>query len=110
MKKKNESKYKISGNRVTHLKLNNIKINENESLSMLDRYDFDEETIRNIIVQIDLDMQKLKLEQEQKEYEEMNYISLYKRMNRYSIGELLGQLIQGILCALSMLVKNRQED
>ena len=46
MKKEIYEKYKISGNKVTHMKLTKISLPENETLTMMNRYRFDEESTK----------------------------------------------------------------
>lgn len=97
MNMNNIEKYRISGIKTTHMKLTKITIIENESLSMLERYTFDEEETLEILREVQKNMEMLNLEREQKEYEEMNYMAICKRMYRYSIFELFKQLISSIL-------------
>lgn len=79
------------------MKLKRISLSDNETQTMLERYRFDEESALKILNDIEKITEELNIIQEQKEYEEMNYQAICKRMAEYSVIELLQQLITCIL-------------
>lgn len=94
MKSNPEKRYKISGNHVTHLKLTKISLPENETLSMYKRYRFDSESTQKMIEEAQRMHEEYNMRQEQKEYEEMNYSAIYRRLSsKYSTWELIKQLL-----------------
>lgn len=96
MKKKLIESYKISGDKIVHMKLTKLNLPENETQTMLERYRFDEEGTSKIISEIEKSIEEINIAQEQKEYEEMNYCAICKRMYKYSILELLQELALSI--------------
>lgn len=90
---KNTKEYRISGNKVTHMQLESIVISENETLSMLNRYKFDTVSTLKMLEESQKNIEEYKIKQEQKEYEEMNYSAICRRLSEYSSIELLTQLI-----------------
>lgn len=84
--------YKISGNKVTHMKLKKISLSENESLSMLKGYKFDEESTRKMLDEAQRQSEQYRIMKEQKEYEEMNYDAICRRLNNLSTLELIKRL------------------
>lgn len=89
-------KYRISGDKVTHMKLQTLSISENETLSMLKRYRFDVESTQKMVDEAQRITEDLKIKQEQKEYEEMNYEAIYRRLNNYSMFKLFKILLRSI--------------
>lgn len=94
MKKQIIEKYKISGNRVTHMKLTSISLPENETLSMFERYRFDTESTQKMLDNSQRISEEYIIQKEQKEYEEMNIDAIYRRMSRLSTLELLKELLK----------------
>lgn len=94
MKKEIYEEYRISGNKVTHMKLTKISLPENETVSMMNRYRFDEESAREMVFNAQISMEKLIMEQEQKEYEEMNFSAICNRLSRKRKLELLKELFR----------------
>lgn len=93
MKNKPKEKYKISGNHVTHMKLTKISLPENETLSMYKKYRFDSESTQQMLEEAQRMREEYDMRQEQKEYEEMNYSAIYRRLSsKYTTWELIKQL------------------
>ena len=90
---KNTKENRITGNKVTHMQLESIVISENETLSMLNRYKFDTVSTLKMLEESQKNIEEYKIKQEQKEYEEMNYSAICRRLSEYSSIELLTQLI-----------------
>ncbi len=94
MKTNSEKQYKISGDHITHMKLKKISLPENETLSMYKRYRFDSDSSQKMIEEAQKMYEEYNMQQEQKEYEEMNYSAIYRRLSaKYSTWELLKQLL-----------------
>lgn len=94
MKKEVYEEYRISGNKVTHMKLTKISLPENETMSMMNRYRFDEESTKKMLLDAQNSMEELRRQQEQKEYEEMNFTAICNRLSRMSKWELLKELFR----------------
>lgn len=94
MKKEIYEEYRISGNKVTHMKLTKISLPENEILSMMNRYRFDEESTKKMLMDAQISMEELKMQQEQKEYEELNFSAICSRLSRMSKWELIKELFK----------------
>ena len=91
------NKYKISEGKKTHIKLTKIELNDDETSSMLARYNFDPSYADMKLAEIQRDMDELQIQIEQKNYEEMNYTAICKRLYNYSTFELLQQLVENII-------------
>lgn len=78
-------------------KLNKLHLSENETLSMINRYKFDEQSSQKMLNDAQMTIDELNILQEQKEYEEMNYYAIYRRMAKYSIIEIFIILIRAII-------------
>lgn len=89
-------KYKISGNRVTHMKLTSISLSDNETLSMYKRYRFDEESTKKMIEDSQRMSYEFDKEKERREYEEMNLDAICNRLSRLSTFELLKEIIRAL--------------
>lgn len=96
MKKTTIENYRISGNKVTHMKLTKISLSDNETLSMYNRYRFDEESTRKMLEDSQRMSEEYDLKKEQKEYEEKNYDAICRRMSKLSNLELLKELFSTI--------------
>lgn len=94
MKKEAHEEYRISGNKVMHMKLSKISLPKNETLSMLERYRFDEKSTRMMLLDAQRRMEELKMQQEQKEYEEMNLSAICRRLSTMSKWELIKELFR----------------
>lgn len=94
MKQKITEHYRVSGNQVTHMKLTKITISDNETLSMYNRYRFDEESTKQMIEDSQRMSDEYEMEKEQKEYEEMNIDAICRRMSRLNIFELFMELFK----------------
>lgn len=94
MEKKVIEQYKISGNKVTHMKLTTISLSENETLSMYNRYKFDKKSTKMMLEQSQRMSEEYDMEKEQREYEEMNYDAISRRMSRLNTIELLKELFK----------------
>lgn len=94
MKKVVYEEYRISGNKVTSMKLTKISLPENETLSMIKRYRFDDENTQKMLLDVQKAMEELKMEREQKEYEEMNYSAICRRLSKMSKWELMKELFK----------------
>lgn len=94
MEKRIIEQYKISGNKVTHMKLTTISLSENETLSMYNRYRFDEKSTKMMLKQSQQMSEEYDMKKKQKEYEEMNYDAISRRMSRLSTIELLKELFK----------------
>lgn len=84
--------YKISGNKSKNTKLSKLTLPPNETLSMFGRYRFDSESAKQMLEESQKSIEEYRIKQEQKEYEEMNYSALYRRLSTLSILELIKQL------------------
>lgn len=84
--------YRITGNKVTHMKLNTIELSDNETLSMLKRYNFNDDYAVDLLEDIQKNMDELCIKQEQKEYEEMNYSAICKKLYNRSTWDLVKQI------------------
>lgn len=78
-------------------KLNTLHLSDNETLSMINRYKFDEKSSLKMQNDAQRSIDEQNILQEQKEYEEMNYYAIYRRMAKYSIIQILIILIKTIL-------------
>lgn len=96
MKKKEYEGYRISGNKVTHMKLTSLSLPENETLSMIRHYCFDEENTQRMLDEAERIREEFIIRQEQKEYKEKNYDAIYRRLSNYSTFELLKELFSCI--------------
>lgn len=94
MKKTTLEHYRISGNNVTHMKVTNITISDNETLSMYNRYRFDEESTKKMIEDSQRMSEEYEMAKEQREYEEMNIDAICNRMSRLNIFELFKELFK----------------
>lgn len=94
MKQNTIEHYRVSGNQVTHMKLTNITISDNETLSMYNRYRFDEESTKQMIEESQRMSDEYEMAKEQKEYEEMNIDAICRRMSRLNIFELFMELFK----------------
>lgn len=79
------------------IKLNELYLSENETLSMVKRYKFDQDSVQEILKDVQKTIDELNILQEQKEYEEMNYYAIYRRMSQYSIFEVIKILFKYII-------------
>lgn len=86
--------YKITRNKVTHMKLTSLTLSENETLSMYNRYRFDEENTKRMID----DSQRMSKEYDdakrQREYAERDFDAIYERLSRMSKWELIKELFR----------------
>ena len=96
MKKIIFEEYRVSGKKVTHMKLEKIELPESETASMLKRYRFDENGTEEMIQEIDRFSEEFDIRQEQKEYEEMNYSAIVRRLSKLSTKELLARLWESL--------------
>lgn len=94
--------YRITERKTLHMRLSKIELSDNETLSMLQRYNFESTYANKKLDEIQKDMDELQMQMEQKEYEEMNYTAICKKMYNYSIFELIQQVIGNIVT----IVKN----
>ena len=78
-------------------KLNTLYLSDNETLSMVERYKFDLVSSQKMSNDAQMFIDELNILQEQKEYEEMNYYAIYRRMSKYSIMEIFLILVKSIL-------------
>lgn len=78
-------------------RLDNLHLSENETLSMINRYKFDEISSKKMSDDAQMSINEFNILEEQKEYEEMNYYAIYRRMAKYSIVEIFIILIKAIL-------------
>ncbi len=92
MKKIIYEEYKISGNRVTHMKLKSITLPEDESFNMMKKYKFDEESTKKMLEDAQRQSEHYRMMIEQKEYEEMNYDAIRRRLDNLSTLELIKRL------------------
>ena len=76
------------------MKLTTISLSENETLSMYNRYKFDEKSTKMMIEQSQQMSEEYDMKKEQKEYEEMNYDAISRRMSRLNTIELLKELFK----------------
>lgn len=86
--------YRVSGNEVTHMKITNITISDNETLSMYNRYRFDEESTKKMIENSQRMSEEYEMAKEQREYEEMNIDAICERMSTLNIFELFKELFK----------------
>lgn len=86
--------YCISGDNVMHMNLTSISLPENETETMLKRYRFDNESTLQMIDNSQKTIEEYKIKQEQKEYEEMNYSAICRRLLKCSSLELVIQLFK----------------
>lgn len=89
--------YRITEKKSTPMRLTKIKLADNETLSMLERYNFESTYANKKLNEIQKDMDELQIQMEQKEYEEMNYTAICKKMYNYSTLELIKQIIESIV-------------
>lgn len=94
MSKKIYEEYRISKRRTTHMKLSTISLPESETLSMISRYRFDDENTEQMISEAERYSEEFRIKQEQKEYEEMNYDAICRRLYELSMLELLKKLFR----------------
>ena len=76
------------------MKLTTISLSENETLSTYNRYKFDEKSTKMMIEQSQQMSEEYDMKKEQKEYEEMNYDAISRRMSRLNTIELLKELFK----------------
>lgn len=86
--------YRVSGNEVTHMRITNITISDNETLSMYNRYRFDEESTKKMIENSQRMSEEYEMAKEQREYEEMNIDAICERMSTLNIFELFKELFK----------------
>lgn len=94
MGKKIYEGYRITRKGVAHMKLSSISLPENETLSMISKYHFDMESTEKMISEAERYSEEFRIQQEQKEYEEMNYDAIYRRLYELSTIELLKRLFR----------------
>lgn len=94
MKKMIVEKYTISKDRVMHMKLQTINIPEDEVFDMIKRYKFDSESTQRMLSEAQRLSEEYKFAKEQKEYEEMNYEAICRRMSELSTPELIKRLLR----------------
>ena len=75
-----------------HMKLESISLPENETLSMVSKYRFDSESVEKMISEATYFSEQYRMRQEQREYEEMNYDAICRRLSDLSTLELLKRL------------------
>ena len=88
--------YNISGNKVTHMKLTSITLPENETLSMYKKYRFDEENTKKMLEEAQRMSEEYEMKKKQKEYEEMNYNAICRRMSKLNTIGLLKEIFNTI--------------
>ena len=86
--------YRVSGKEVTHMKITNITISDNETLSMYNRYRFDEESTKKMIEDSQRMSEEYEMAKEQREYEEMNIDAICGRMSGLNIFGLFKELFK----------------
>lgn len=86
--------YRISENKVTHMKLKTLSLSENQTLSMVNKYRFDRENTEKMINEAEYFSEQYRINQEQREYEEMNYDAIYRHLSDLSTLELLKKLLK----------------
>lgn len=79
------------------MRLTKIELSDNETLSMLQRYNFESTYANKKLDEIQKDMDELQMRMDQKEYEEMNYTAICKKMYNYSTFELIQQFIDNLV-------------
>lgn len=94
MGKKIYEKYKITRRGTIHMKLSSISLPESETFSMVSKYRFDNENTEKMISEAERYSEEFRMRQEQKEYEEMNYDAIYRRLYELSTIELLKRLFR----------------
>ncbi|MDO4305089.1 MAG: hypothetical protein Q4D94_14375 [Bacillota bacterium] len=98
MKKKNNRKNN-STKKINNfcIELDNLSISDNETLSMVERYKFDSKSAKEMSANAQKVIDELNMLQEQKEYEEMNYYAIYRRMSRYKLLEIIILLVKCLI-------------
>ncbi len=97
IKKATYKNYEFSRNKVYTMRLNTLNLPKNESLSMIQKYYFDEESTKKMLREAELRSEEYHMLKEQKEYEEMNYSAICRRLSNLSTLELLRRLHNIIL-------------
>ncbi len=98
MNKQTVTKYKVPYHKTARSEMISVSLPSNETLSMYKRYRFDCESAQQMLEESQKSIEEYKIRQEQKEYEEMNYYALYRRLSTLSILELVKQLFS--VCSL----------
>lgn len=94
MEKRIIEEYRISGNKVMHMKLTTISLPENETLSMFKRYRFDEESTQKMLEDSQRMSDEYDMAKELKEYDEMDFDAIYRRMSKLKAIDLLKELFK----------------
>lgn len=95
MKKKFEE-YSILRDGVVHVKLQRIIVPDDEVFDMAKRYKFDNASTQRMISEAQRLTEEYEIEKEQKEYEEMNYEAICRRLSELSTKELLKRLARNM--------------